>query len=42
MNYSCFLGDKVMHFDLMKNNVAAVNIERVVQIDFVFLSPALT
>ena len=28
MNYSCFLGDKsdaVMHFDLMKNNMAAIN-----------------
>ena len=27
----------MMHFDLMKNKVAAVNNERVVQIDFIFL-----
>ena len=26
-----------MHFDLMKNNMAALNNESVVQIDFIFL-----
>ena len=32
-----------MHFDLMKNNMAALNNERVVQIDFTeFLSAILT
>ena len=31
-----------MHFDLMKNNMAALNNERVVQIDFIFLSAILT
>ena len=31
-----------MHFDLMKNNMAALNNERVVQIDFIFLSVVLT
>ena len=33
---------KVMHFELMKNNMAALNNERVVQIDFLFLSAVLT
>ena len=42
MNYFCFLTIKVMHFDLMKNNMAALNNERVVQIDFIFLSAILT
>ena len=31
-----------MHFDLMKNNMAALNNEHVVQIDFIFLSAVLT
>ena len=31
-----------MHFDLMKNNMAALNNERVVQIDFIFLYAILT
>ena len=31
-----------MHFDLMKNNMAALNNERVVQIDFIVLSAVLT
>ena len=31
-----------MHFDLMKNNMAALNNERVVQIDFIFFSAILT
>ena len=30
------------HFDLMKNNTEALNNERVVQIDFIFLSAVLT
>ena len=42
MNYSCFWAIKEMHFDLMKNNMAALNNERVVQIDFIFLSAVLT
>ena len=33
---------KVMHFNLKKNNMAALNNKRVVQIDFIFLSVVLT
>ena len=33
-----FWAIKVVHFDLMKNNMAALNNERVVQIDFMFLA----
>ena len=33
---------KVMHFDLMKSNMAALNNERIVQIDFIFLFAVLT
>ena len=34
---------KVMHFDLMENDImAALNNKRVVQIDFIFLSAVLT
>ena len=42
MNYSCFWAIKVMHFDLMENNMAALNNKRVVQIDFIVLSAVLT
>ena len=31
-----------MHFDLMKNNMVALNNESVAQIDFIFLSAILT
>ena len=37
-----FWAIKVMHFELMENNTAALNNERVVQIDFIFLSVLLT
>ena len=31
-----------MHFDLMKSNMAALNNEPVVQMDFIFISAVLT
>ena len=45
LNLVCFVNElflffwaiKVMHFDLMKSNMAALNNERVVQIEFIFL-----
>ena len=43
MNYFCVLSDKSDALRLDKNNVAALNNERVtVQIDFILLSALLT
>ena len=41
-NFPVFWALKVMHFDLMTNNMAAPNNQRVVQIDFKFLSALLS
>ena len=41
-NFPVFWALKVMHFDLMTNNMAALNNERVVQIDLIFPSAVLT
>ena len=37
-----FWAIRVMHFDFDENNMAALNNERVVQINFIFLSAILT
>ena len=37
-----FWAIRVMHFDFDENNMAALNNERVVQINFIFLSAVLT
>ena len=42
MNYSCCLGNKSDALRLDKNNMTALNNERAVQIDFIFLSAVLT
>ena len=42
MNYYCVLGDESDALRLYENNMAALNNERVVQVDFIFLSALLT